>query len=32
MENKQKIDSEIIFLTAGTGLLAGFYMTKNLDK
>jgi ABC-type Fe3+-siderophore transport system permease subunit len=22
----------IIFLTAGTGLLAGFYMTKNLDK
>jgi hypothetical protein len=24
--------SGIIFLTAGTGLLAGFYMTKNLDK
>jgi len=22
----------VIFLTAGTGLLAGFYMTKNLDK
>jgi hypothetical protein len=22
----------IIFLTAGAGLLTGFYMTKNLDK